>query len=203
MSATTQRDQAIHFAPSNPDKALVLARKVSDPWFRCQALAWVARFAPEKEVMKIAREAFKSASEGKDAYQRVAVAAWPLHALVERGEGKVAEGCLLSLLKESRNIEPATSRMAALFLLFQALYPQPKSTWQKVLAEIKSVSQSEMSKKAGGILCDVAIMLASVDKEEADRVVKVIPEGTYKRQAERRLTEGETLEPRSFFWNSP
>jgi hypothetical protein len=43
MSATDERERAIKKAKTNFHEALSLARKVSEPWYRAQALAWVAR----------------------------------------------------------------------------------------------------------------------------------------------------------------
>jgi hypothetical protein len=73
MNAADGRAKAFKAAPVDSDKALILAEKVSDAWYRCQSLAAVARFAPEREVIRIANKALKAATLGADTYKRVAV----------------------------------------------------------------------------------------------------------------------------------
>src|SRR5258708_37971109 len=86
MSATDERRNVYAAAPTDWQKALGLAEKVSDPWFQCQALAEVARFAPVGEVVRIVERALKASRLAKDQYRRVAVGAWPLMALIARGK---------------------------------------------------------------------------------------------------------------------
>nr|GFD49131.1 hypothetical protein [Tanacetum cinerariifolium] len=83
MSATTQRDRAVSLAKSYPKEALKQARQVEKPWFRAQALSWVARFA-ERDVITISVEAAQAAAAGDDKYQQCAVRAWEIAALAER-----------------------------------------------------------------------------------------------------------------------
>jgi hypothetical protein len=61
MSATTQRDRAISLAESRPGEALKQARQIDEPWFRAQALAWVARFA-DIDVITISVEGQQTSS---------------------------------------------------------------------------------------------------------------------------------------------
>lgn len=119
MSATQQRDQAIRAARVSPKDALKAARHVSDPWFRAQALSWVARFT-DADVIAIAAEAEKAAAEGKDRYQQTAVRAWEIAALAERHYLSEARERLCDTLLVARYVEPASSRSEALLLLLQA-----------------------------------------------------------------------------------
>ena len=84
MSATQQRDRAGQLASSNSALALSTARAIHDSWFACQALAWVARFAPEQEFPKIVYESLHVVRAETDPYRAVAPSAWPLRAIVER-----------------------------------------------------------------------------------------------------------------------
>lgn len=119
MSATTQRDRATSLAKSRPNEALKQARQVDEPWFRAQALAWVARFA-DSDVIEIAAEAAKAAAEGGDKYQQCAVRAWEIVALAERDYKSEASKRLREALNTAKNVEPVSSRSEALFLLLQA-----------------------------------------------------------------------------------
>ena len=79
MSATEQRDQTSEIAKQNPSKALEKARGIRDPWFKAQALSWVARFT-DGDSVAIAREAANAASDCDDQYKRTAVRAWEIAA---------------------------------------------------------------------------------------------------------------------------
>jgi len=119
MNATKQRDQAVALAKSHPKEALKRARGVSDPWFRSQALSWVARFT-DGEVVAIAAEAAKAAAEGNDRYRQTAVRAWEIAALAERNHVVEARKRLSEILSTVKNVEPVASRCGALLLLLQA-----------------------------------------------------------------------------------
>ncbi|MEM7602846.1 MAG: hypothetical protein AAF357_15725 [Verrucomicrobiota bacterium] len=121
MSATLQRDQASALAKTNPTQALAKAKAVTEPWFRAQALSWVARFT-DSDTVAIANLAAKAASDCDDDYQRSAVRAWEIAALVERGEPKLATRALKAAVALAEGVQPASSRSEALFLLFQAAF---------------------------------------------------------------------------------
>ena len=119
MSATLERNHAQSFARSDPRKALELARAVSEPWFRAQAVSWVARFTDDDPV-PVAAEAAKAAGEGEDDYRKSAVRAWEIAALAERRCVAQARKSLGEALALGKGIEPVSSRSEALFLLLQA-----------------------------------------------------------------------------------
>ncbi len=106
-------------AKSDPKGALTQARKVEDPWFRAQALSWVARFTDGDPVV-VAAEAAKNARECADDYQRSAVRAWEVAALAERGFVREARKSLSGALELGRRVQPASSRAKSFLLLLQA-----------------------------------------------------------------------------------
>lgn len=121
MTATTQRDQVISLAKTNPAKALVMARDIRDPWFRAQALSWVARFSGAAAA-GIADEAARAASECEDDYKRSAVRAWEIAALAELAYTQQAKAALRDATKTAQCAEPPSSRAEALLLLLQAAF---------------------------------------------------------------------------------
>ena len=121
MSATLQRDHANTLARSEPKRALDRARKVNKPWFRAQALSWVARFT-EGDPVAIAAEAANAATRCEDDYKRSAVRAWEIAALAERGFTSAARASLREALALAKTVEPISSRSEALFLLLQASF---------------------------------------------------------------------------------
>jgi hypothetical protein len=121
VSATLQRDHACTLAKSNPKKAFAQARKVNEPWFRAQALSWVARFT-DGDPVAVASEAAKAARECEDDYKKSAVRAWEIAALAERNCAKEARKSLSDALTLAKCVEPMSSRSEALFLLLQAAF---------------------------------------------------------------------------------
>ncbi len=119
MSATRQRDHTAALAKSNPEKALAEARNVSEPWFRAQALSWVARFT-DGDPTAITSEAAKAASECDDDYKKSAVRAWEIAALAHRGYLSQARASMNEALALAKCVVPMSSRSEALVLLFQA-----------------------------------------------------------------------------------
>lgn len=101
MSAKHQRDLVSTLAKSNPEKALKQARCIQDPWYRAQALSWVARYT-EGDPVSIAKEAARAALEGEDNYRKSAVRAWEIAALAERGLSEEAGKRLLEAISLAR-----------------------------------------------------------------------------------------------------
>lgn len=121
MSATLQRDQACALAKSHPRQALAKAKSVGEPWFRAQALSWVARFT-DTDPVAVAKLAAKAASECEDDYKRSAVRAWEVAALAERNLPEPAERALKAAVAVAEKVQPVSSRSEALMFLFQAAF---------------------------------------------------------------------------------
>jgi hypothetical protein len=137
VSATQQRDQVFELAKRDGCKALEKSRKISDPWFRSQALASVVRYIQNHPV-EIAREAFQAADECNDDYKKTAVRAWTIAALAERGLFGEAKEEMLIALARSKCVAPFSSRSEALMLLFQAAFRISKADAQAVADELKT-----------------------------------------------------------------
>lgn len=170
MSATLQRNHASTLAKSNPKKALDQARKVHEPWFRAQALSWVARFT-DGDPVAIASEAARAAQECEDDYRKSAVRAWEVAALAERGSTAEARKSLSEALKLAKRIESVSSRSEALLLLMQAAFRIGRDEAMRAYALLKE----------------------SCPVEEHSRCCKrAVRDGE-------RMISG-TQEPRPFFW---
>lgn len=137
MSATLQRDEAGNLAKLDPQKALEKARSIPDPWFRSQALAWVARYT-EADPIKIARQAAKAAGECDDEYKKTAVRAWEIAALAERKHITEARKSLRAAVSQSRTVMPLSSRAEALMLLLQAAFRIGNEDVRLVADELKN-----------------------------------------------------------------
>lgn len=196
----SERGLVIKSAQSDNEHALKLARKIDDPWYRTQALAWVARYAPNGKIEKLAREALDSASEQADPYKVVAASAWPVRALIERDRGQVAEDVIVRLLDLSDKIDHSVSRLEALFLLWQAVYPLGDAMLRQVQDRRVDACRAANSWKAGDRLAWAATILAADHPEEAQELVAVLREGRVKRQALRRIGAGKIEKVREFFF---
>src|SRR4051794_5830037 len=85
MSPTQERDQAARIAGSDNTSALRIARNIDDPWFRCQALAYVAwHTAAHKRFLGLVAESLESGWSIGDPNRSVTVIAWPVAALARR-----------------------------------------------------------------------------------------------------------------------
>lgn len=135
MNATLQRDQAIKLAKTDALKALATANSVEDPWFRAQALSWVARFtdsAPEP----IAAQAAEAAAACDDDYKKAAVRAWEIAALAERKCLAKAKNALQEALAIARRVQPSASRSEALLILMQAAFTIDRDTAANVSVQL-------------------------------------------------------------------
>ena len=113
------RDRCQELSKTDSEAALRLARAIDIPWYKSQALSWVARYS-ESEVCAIAAEAADAAARGGDIYERVAVRAWEIAALAERGLLEEARRSLNEVIVDAPSVEPSASRAEALILLLHA-----------------------------------------------------------------------------------
>lgn len=185
-------------AETDYEKALAQARNISKAWFRSQALAQVARYAPEKNVAQIAEEAIEAALTSTDDYKQVAATAWAFRALLERNQEKKALELMPSILGLSAKIENPVSRSDALFLLWQAFFPFDGN--KSVLGAL--VKSCNGHWKADYILRQVVLILAAENQDDARKLADSMRECKYKRQAEKRLDEGQTQQIHPFFHQS-
>ena len=200
MSAADERARAMRTATTDFAKALLQAEDISDAWYRCQSLAAVARYAPEEQIIRVATKALAAAAEAGDAYKRVAAAAWPVRALAERGKVQSAERLIPSLLEGTAQIEHPVSKMIALGFLWHATFPLPPRVKQPILDTLLSACQVTNSWKAGRMMRDVALVVASEDRPQAIRIVNSMRESIYKRHAQKGM---EADEIQTVCWRFP
>jgi hypothetical protein len=200
MSATQQRERAAQTAKSDFPTALQRARGISDAWCRAQALAWVARFAPDGDVERVAAEALKAAAAANDPYQHLGGASWTIRALAERGRIAKAAAATSTLVILSSDISHPVSRLHALWLLVQAAWTLDRKARSEVLRSLVAACHAAESWRAGRTLRDLVLTLAPEEPDEARHIQEQMPEGRYRRQARTRLEAGQTLTPRIYYW---
>jgi hypothetical protein len=174
MIATQQRDTAGRLAPIDPTRALAIARAIEDPWFACQALAWVARFAPDDQFMGIIKESLRVCRAEVDPYRVVAPVAWPIRAIVERNCLEMLPSVIPELLLRAEDIEILASRSEALFLLFQAVFPAGRENWLAVFQALREASTPLMSWRQRRNLCDAILIVCGEDKPLVQETLSVL-----------------------------
>lgn len=199
VTPTGQRQLAIDLTASDPKKALSVARAVDDPWFKCQALAHVARYWPGDDYKQILREANNASDSQDNWYKRVTVSAWPIRAYLERGDTASAKRLLARYTSEARNIENMGGRSEALLMLFQAAKPYDRSLWEPVLQALIEATEPALAWRQ---LRNTRIAVAMVAADSSSLVQQAIKRLTDDKAiaAIKRDTEnGKTAEPRAFF----
>lgn len=200
MTPTAQRDLAAKIAPEDSERALDIARRIKDPWFACQALAHVARFCPENRFKQIIKESLRMGHSATDNYKVVASAAWPIRAIVERKRSEMLDGIVPELLNRAEQIELLASRSAALFLLFQAIFPMGRERWFDVLQALLKSSFPLINWRQRRNLRDVVMMLWKENAELAEQIISTLEDAKLKHQIRSRMMRSEELSPREFFW---
>ena len=202
MTATQQRDLACRLALTDPTRALATARAIEDPWFACQALAWVARYAPDQQFIKIIKESLLACSTEIDPYRVVAPAAWPIRAIVERNHTGLLPSVIPDLLGRANDIENLGSRSEAIFMLLQAVFPAGRGSWFPVLQALREASTPLINWRQRRNLCDAVLIVWNEDEHLALEITNDLDDLKLKKKIEKMLATAKAREPRPFFWTS-
>ncbi len=199
MSAADERERAVAMAAVDFEKALLPAERITEAWYRSQALAAVSRFAPEPQVERVAKMALSAARCCTDWYKRVAVSAWSVCALAERDRIHSAQLVVGKLLSDAAYIDHPVIKMDALALLWYGCQRLPLAIRQPVLDALLAACRAAHSWKSGRMLRDITLIVAGYDREAAQRIIDEMGDNIYKRRAQRGLDAGEWEKVRSFF----
>jgi hypothetical protein len=200
MNANVQRHHACQLAHVDTKRALAAARAIEDPWYACQALAWVARYGPEVQFNKTIGESLRVCSKETDPYRIVASAAWPVRAIVERDQSTMLRSIIPDLLRRAPDIELLASRSEALFLLFQAVFPAGRAHWLPVLQSLRAASSPLINWRQGRNLCYAVLIVGGEDERLAREVIDGLDDAKTKKKIEKLLAAGQPIAPRPFFW---
>jgi len=196
-AAARARDAAIALVHTDIAKAEARAAAVDDPWYRAQALAWVARYAPEHDVIRIARRALQAAADCADPYQQAGSTAWVVRALLERGLRDDALTMLELALQSVPRIDRTASRSEALFLLFQAAFAVGEDVRRSLVFALAEAYDADPHWRVERNFLDALRMLMPVDPTLAEKLARGGDEARRARREEA-LASG-PLAPRVFF----
>lgn len=195
MSPTELRDRAMHLAKEDAVAALHLAREIPDPWFRAQALAGAARWIEEAQVERVAAESLASGEACHDDYQRAAVAAWAIRALMERGRSARAAEALVVARQRALAASPAGSRAQALFGLLQSAWDLGAPTRRTLVEDIAATQESDPFWRVSRCLVDAIAMIRATEPDVAAQIVGRVSDHRVRSKAARALACG----PRTYF----
>jgi hypothetical protein len=200
QTPTGQRQRAIDLAAAEPNKAIKVARTIKDPWFRCQALAHVARYWPDEDFPPILREASEAADSQDNWYKRVTVSAWPIRAHLERRCPLPASKLLARYVNEASNIENMGGRSEALLMLFQAAKPFDRKLWEPVFRALVRAMEPALSWRQLRNIRSAAAMIAADDLSLVQEAIGRISDEKTVEALNKDIENGKFAEPRPFFW---
>ena len=197
-ASVNKRDLVGKLAVSEPLEALEIARSISGPWYRCQALAQVAwNLEDGKLFKKVIEEALAAAYEQTEPNRVVSVASWAVRAMVKKNDrrlGTVVEELLQKIQLESNPVRQAD----ALLLLFEAVFYEPRLRDEVLDALLRACEQMN-SWKRPYILSDVARVFAIDDLNRAAQNYRA--DGRWSRKTRREIAARQWLGPHEFFPN--
>ena len=194
------RSEVFKMARGGDKDAYKLAKSMKLPWYATQSLAAVARWETSAaRASRIAENSFRRALDCRDYYQRAAVSAWPLAALVERGSITAAQNAIPALLELVRREDNGASRAEAIYGLWIAAVPKSYPDFSDLHEAFVAITQEANSWRAGRAQCGVVYALQSVDPEEARRIYALMTPSRFKKFAARAFDADEAPQPYMFF----
>ncbi|MGV3511724.1 MAG: hypothetical protein ACO1OX_06930 [Novosphingobium sp.] len=185
---------------SSIERSISIARSIEDPWFKCQSLAYIARYWPHDDYEQFLREAVKAGDSQENWYKRVSVSAWPIRAYLERGHPHPTKALLKRYAEEARNIENLGGRSEALLNLFQAAKPFDRSLWEPVFHALVTACEPVLGwRQVRNIRSAVAMLTLDSDALPQEAIKHIKDEKTV-RAIRRDIENGKAAEPRPFFW---
>jgi hypothetical protein len=182
--------------------ALAAAREEKSYRGQCQAMAWVARYVrDQRHVAPTALAAAEAAAQDEDAYGAVFVLAWPIRALLERGEPKVAAHMLAGAIEKAAVVTPAASQSEALFMLMQAaMFGEERNLWMLTFKALLASSFPSVNWRQGRNVRDAICMAAAIDFPFAKLAAEGLPDEKLKTNVLSLLSQNKKQKPRPFFW---
>jgi hypothetical protein len=184
------RAEVDRIAPTDPARALALARAIPDAWYRAQALSCVARHVRESSVGSIVGEAIAAAHDCSDAYNTVAVMSWPLQAAWSRGRHDYARAELDRVLRLAPEVEPRASRIFALDCLWRGCHAADETFAEPVWQTILALCNPDHHWRAARLYRHIAEAREQRQAGSAASVISAMPEGKAKAALTRRFKLG-------------
>lgn len=137
---------------------------------------------------------------GDDAYERSAVLAWPIAALVKTGHADEAKRLLARAVEIAESTTPPSSRAEALVLLLQTAVSLDGPERLDIVERLARLALTETHWRVQRGLRKGLSLLAGCDLDAAERIAESAARSATPRDAsrmQRAITD--TTQPRSFF----
>ena len=125
--------------------------------------------------------------------------AWPLRALHEAGHPDRIQPLLKTALGRSLKVHPTASCAEALVMIVHAVLPAGLRPANPAITALKTTA-SDSHWRVVRALVDVALLANAFDRQAAMDIASVIPVENKRSATVHRISEGEAMEPREFFW---
>jgi len=183
--------------PEQVERALLVAREIRDPWYRCQALTFTARHLNDGDTARDALlEALDAAYQQNEPNRIVTIASWPISVL-SSVHPDVATEHTTRLLGIAASEAHTLRRADALIRLFEAVYKLPvlrESVFHDLLVSLRA----SHGWRAQRLLRQVALIVAESSPDEALELLNTLPDDRPTRSTRRMITAREWLGPHDF-----
>lgn len=190
MSATSQRDSIPHVAEKDWKKARSIASDINEPWFRCQALAKVVNFAPDKKTrLRLIDLALSAAFECDSPNRRVTVSAWPVKVMANLGYTDQVNKTVRKLLNEIDAEDSPVRKADALNVLLGAVSELQSDVFWEVYDSFLSactfpLASGKRNSKGEGLLAQWAGHVVDRCEKRGRTLVESITGPKHREQAE-------------------
>jgi hypothetical protein len=182
----SDRATVARLAPLDPDQALVVARAIRHPWYRCQAITSVAEIQPSNAVsIRLLNEALSAAREQSEPNRIVSVASWPLKHLAKVAP-EIASVELSRLLPIIEAEPHALRRLDGLFRLLGSVasVPELRESVKPSFVATAAVSHGWRSER---LVAFAALLLFQFDSIFARTLLASRKPNRFVKRAEREL----------------
>jgi len=138
--------------------------------------------------------------ECSDAYQQLGAQAWPVRMLAERGAPERACSILREAIPRLTDVEPASSRSEAAFLLFQAGFYASDALRQELATALLELGGDDAHWRTRRNAVDAISMISAVDEDLAAHLLVEAAGSRVRAKVVRETASGRRTEPRRFFW---
>jgi hypothetical protein len=181
---------------TNYEGALQVARQIPDPWFRCQALSYVAEHTADASAQRaLLAEAFGAAVETAEPNRVVSVSVWPLEVLCSIGSADEVAAEVARLLAVSATEPHSLRRCDAQARMLHALRHGPMECFWAILDECTRSCTQRLGWRRDRILRGVARLVNEHSHQKAVEVAQLIDSPRFRRQALQWIEEPEERPP--------
>lgn len=191
---TGLRNKVKQLVTSDIDKAATLAAEINDPWFKSQALAFVAdKIGDRKRKEKILEQSFSSALEADSPNRIVSVSSWPLRVLSKSKEVKLVNTEVNKLINILEKESHPVRKLDALLNLIHALHHGPIETLNTVVKKYIEIAEICKSWKKDTGLYEIALLIKKHDLKASHRLINLIWDDVKKKKALKDIENGELI----------